>query len=111
MSIISRLSRFVDWDLKTGGVQAGACSLLILIVAVFPLVATRSIIGVVVAATFATVWLAFVGWRAWRLFKAIGIKGDRKFDREDKFKLPPEYAASESVTRAHQRTRIERKAR
>jgi type VI protein secretion system component VasK len=48
-------------------------------------------------------WLLFVGWRFWRMMREAGIKGDRHYDREGKYDLPPEYADSESATKARRR--------
>jgi hypothetical protein len=48
-------------------------------------------------------WNMFAGWRYWRHLKEISLKGDRHFDRVGKYDLPPEYADSESATKAKQR--------
>ena len=50
-------------------------------------------------------WTAFILWRGYRLMRAASIRGDRKFDREDKYNLIPDYAASESVLSANRRQR------
>lgn len=52
-----------------------------------------------------TAWTGFVLWRATRLIRTMSIRGDRKFDQQDKFQLLPEYVGSESVTAAAQRKR------
>ena len=48
-------------------------------------------------------WAIFVSWRYVRYLKEISIKSDRHFDRAGKYDLPPEYADSESATKARQR--------
>lgn len=48
-------------------------------------------------------WNALVVWRLWRYIKETAIKGDRHYDRVGKYDLPPEYADSESATKAKQR--------
>jgi hypothetical protein len=115
MAILSRLCRFVDWDLsKTGGVRAGAWSLLIAMLPPLAVGAVNSAYDVGVAslagvASISAIWLVFVGWRGWRLFRATAIKADRKFDQETRFKLPPEYRKSESLTEAKRRERARRR--
>lgn len=54
-------------------------------------------------AAIAFPWYAFVGWRAWRLAQAALWRGDRHYDTIGKFRLPPEYAATESATAARKR--------
>ncbi len=115
MAILSRLCRFVDWDLsKTGGVRRGAGSLLIAMLPPLAVGAAKPAYDVGAAslagaALISAIWLVFVGWRGWRLFRATAIKVDRKFDQETKYKLPPEYRKSESVTEAKRRDRARRR--
>ncbi|WP_327445859.1 hypothetical protein [Brevundimonas sp.] len=47
-------------------------------------------------------WLGFCSWRAMRLFRVVGIKSARDYDRVGKYRLPPEYARSDSYL-AHQK--------
>lgn len=47
----------------------------------------------------------FVAWRFRRMVKAHAIRGDRQYDRRDKFDLPTEYSDSESATAARRRNR------
>lgn len=54
-------------------------------------------------------WTGFVLWRAWRVTRAVTIKGDRQYDRKTKFKLPPDYSGSESVLAASRRRRQSRR--
>ena len=54
-------------------------------------------------------WTGFVLWRAWRVTRAMTIKGDRQYDRKTKFKLPPDYSGSESVLAASRRRRRSRR--
>lgn len=111
MKRFARLCRFVDWDLsKTGGVRAGDFSLLIGVAVIgiplpflsWPYRGGEAVFIFVAIAAFLA-WSWFVGWRAWRLFRASGIRGDRKYDREGKFELPAEYASTESATQAARR--------
>jgi len=48
-------------------------------------------------------WFAFVGWRSTRLMRAALWRGDHNYDREGKYRLPPEYADTESATFARKR--------
>lgn len=57
----------------------------------------------VAAAIWFVGWLMFVSWRFWRMLRETGPKGDRHYDREGKYDLPPEYAGSESATKAKRR--------
>ena len=54
------------------------------------------------AAVWFVVWAVFVSWRYVRYLKEISIRSDRHFDRVGKYDLPPEYADSESATKARQ---------
>jgi hypothetical protein len=56
-----------------------------------------------VGALWLLVWNALVVWRFWRYMKEAAIKGDRHYDRVGKYDLPPEYADSESATKARWR--------
>ena len=56
-----------------------------------------------VLAAIALPWYAFVGWRAWRLARAAFWQGDRNYDLTGKYRLPPEYAGTESATAARKR--------
>jgi hypothetical protein len=69
------------------------------------------IAGWVVVGGAGVAWSAFVWWRAWRIMSANAIRSDREFDREGKFKLPPEYWTSESATRAARRKRARKPRR
>jgi hypothetical protein len=51
------------------------------------------------------IWTAFVLWRASRLMRAVTLRSDRLYDRGGKYLLPPEYAATESLTAIHRRAR------
>lgn len=57
------------------------------------------------AALIGVAWTSFVAWRGWRLLRATTIRGDRRFDQRDKFRLSPEYQASESILTARRRPR------
>ncbi|WP_093512414.1 hypothetical protein [Sphingopyxis sp. YR583] len=57
----------------------------------------------VIAAVWFVMWALFVSWRYLRYLKEISIKSDRHFDRVGKYDLPPEYADTESATKARQR--------
>lgn len=112
MTLISRLCRFVDWDLgKVPSATAGNLSVLVGVLLFVPALATGSPIALLLGTFLCLAWLLFVGWRWWRLFRATALRGDRKFDRVDKYKQPPEYVGSESVTNARRRKHAERKAR
>lgn len=106
MKLSLGLRRFVDWDLsRPSGAKAGTLSLLIGFAPVVPGVALRASAPLACGALVSLAWFGFVGWRASRLLRAAAVKGDRQFDRKTKFTLPPEYAASESVTAARRRAR------
>lgn len=108
--VFARLCRFVDWDLRRfSGVHRGPCSLLIaLVIAGLPaLFLDHPIQGndVIVVAAFgavAALWVGFVLWRVWRFLRAEAMKSDRIYDRSGKYQLPPEYAQTESATKAAQ---------
>ncbi len=114
MRAYRRLCHFVDWDLsKTGYVRSGAWSIAIaLAVVTLPLPILRvpyeggEVALLAVTAGLAVAWLSFVAWRGWRLIRAGSARSDHAYDCEGKFKLPPEYAASESATRAAHRRDI-----
>lgn len=48
----------------------------------------------------------FVLWRAARVIKACQIVNARRYERRDRYSLPPEYASSESAYLAERRKRI-----
>lgn len=113
VSALVRLCRFVDWDLsKTGGIRAGAWSLFIGALAAclpVPFVVrpyqdweVAALAGSVIAAVL---WFGFVAWRGLRLLRATAGRGDREYDRQGKYDLPPEYKATESATSAARRRR------
>jgi hypothetical protein len=52
---------------------------------------------------WAALWTGFVSWRAYRLMRATGIKGDRAYDRKGKFRLSHEYWSTESATASGRR--------
>lgn len=64
--------------------------------------AARAIVWIPTVA-IALGWYAFVGWRSWRHIKVAAWHGDRHYDREGKYLLPPEYADTESLTVARKR--------
>lgn len=110
MDVFHRIRQFVDWDLsKTGGINAGMYSLTITFLPVLPFMIARSAMGIAMTAPLSVAWATFVAWRAWRLFKASGIRADREYDRKGKFNLPPEYRSTESVTKARRRSRSKTK--
>ncbi len=43
-------------------------------------------------------WTGFVAWRGWLMFRDFTRVADRQYDRQDKFKLAPEYWETESAT-------------
>jgi hypothetical protein len=56
--------------------------------------------------TLGVVASIFVGWRAYRVIKAISFRAGRRYERVERYALPPEYATSESSILA----RLRRKA-
>lgn len=48
-------------------------------------------------------WTVFVLWRALRLMRAVGLRGDRRFDRITKFTLDRDQQRAESVLAARRR--------
>jgi hypothetical protein len=107
MRLLARLRRFVDWDFATSGVQFGNASLLVLGALWLPAIAARGsedwwirVGSLMLAAICSLIWMSFVLWRGWRLFRASAFKGDRRYDRETRLELPPEYRDTESATKA-----------
>ncbi|MFA5970264.1 MAG: hypothetical protein WC816_13600 [Sphingomonas sp.] len=109
--MFSSFRRFVDWDLRRQpNVSAGALTLLI---GMSPWLALGATGGekhppIFSAATVAIIlfdllWFGFVGWRAWALIRQAAAQADRLYDRKGKYSLPPEYADTESATKARQR--------
>ena len=114
MNIKARLHRFIVWDFQSGPPSASRFSFFIGLVplAVFVLV-DRPLDGgditlIVAGLVLSIAWFGFVAWRLARAAKANAVKADRKYDREGKFDLSPEYEATESATRAVRRLRRER---
>ena len=113
MRTLERLRRFVDWDLKRKPITtAGNLTLLIGMLPWLMLAATKDKEGSPAfsmaffsALLFDAAWFGYVGWRAWLVFRQAAARGDRIFDRKGKFDLPPEYAGSESATKARSRRR------
>jgi hypothetical protein len=107
MSAYLRIRRFVDRDL--GDRFRPASIFIALIPLLIAGVVTRQLGQVaspgiwIVGTVISICWLAFVAWRGSRLFRAVGLRGDREFDQVTKFTLPPEYRDSESLTRAMRR--------
>ncbi len=114
MSAKSLLWRFVDWDLARGTIaSAGNASLLIGMSPWLAIFLIQQQAGkptltapAVLAIAFDVAWFAFVGWRGWRLFRQSALRGDRRYDRSGKYLLPPEYADTESATRARGRKKM-----
>ena len=98
-----RLRRMVDYDLANNRRPLTPLLSLLPVVLIQVILQQQSSIAWFLTATAGFVWLAFVGWRATRLFKAFTLKSDRQYDQTGKFTLPPEYAATESATKAHRR--------
>ena len=48
-------------------------------------------------------WYLFVGWRFSRLCRAASLRSARQYEREGRYKLPLEYADSESAAMARRR--------
>lgn len=111
MGALERLRRFVDWDLRARPIsRAGALTFIIGMLPWLALVATDDRQGtnalspsVIAAITFDVVWFSYVGWRAWLAFRRSSIRGDRLYDIKTKYALPPEYAETESATKARRR--------
>lgn len=109
MKILAPLCRFIDWDLRrTPITTAGNLSLLIgmlpwLVIGLIRQWADKSSSPLVLVLAFDAVWFALVGWRAWRLFRQSAERNDRLYDQSGKYVLPPEYAHTESATKARRR--------
>lgn len=104
------IRRFVDRDLKRSPIRSISPFLgfppLIgaeLIVKSLNTPAATLVWSASIAFSFA--WTGFVVWRAFRLLKADGIKGDRRFDQKTKYELSAEYWTSESASQATRRSR------
>lgn len=100
--------KFIDWDLSsTGYIRSGSWSLLIaVLLACGPLPFIdrpyspgdlAAIVGAILASIF---WLSFVAWRGIRMFRAVSIRRDRRYDRTDKHLLSSDYRATGSATKA-----------
>ena len=113
MSAFHRLCRFIDRDLsKTGYIRSGGWSLSIaMLILSMPLLAFTSPYrgaaawAVAAAVSLCLIWLGFVAWRGVRIMRATSRKSDRRYDREGKFLLAPEYHGSDSATGAARRKR------
>ena len=111
MAPLQRLFRFIDWDLgRTGYIRAGAWSLFIgLLIVSIPLAVFSfpydgvAAWAIAVAIGLCLIWFGFVAWRALRLIRASAIKGDRSYDRQNKYKLAVDYHSTESETSASRR--------
>jgi hypothetical protein len=107
------IRRFIDWDLRRKPVTtAGNLTLLVGMMPWFLALLLRPTtpssafsVAAVMAIIFDVIWFGFVGWRALLLFRAFGAKGDRLYDSAGKYVLPPEYAKTESATKARRRRR------
>ena len=111
VKVFLHLRRFVDWDLSRGpSVGIGNLTILAVIVpwlAVLPLrnIVDRTSWAFVLwsTATLSVLWIGFVAWRGWRLFRASALRSDKAFDREERFGLSSDYHESESSTKARRR--------
>ena len=94
------MTRLGRWSNLIGGLLAGGP----LVVLDFPF---RGYAGIAVVGgfTLSAIWFFFVAWRVVRLTRARSAKMDREYDRKHKFDLPPEYAGTESATKARFRRR------
>jgi hypothetical protein len=113
MKILAPLFRFVDWDLRrTPATTAGNLTILVAILPWLAIVLVEqqadkptSNLALVLVFAFDAIWFALVGWRAWRLFRQFAERNDRLYDRSGKYVLPPEYADTESATKARRRSK------
>ncbi|MEG8037886.1 hypothetical protein QP166_00445 [Sphingomonas sp. LR60] len=113
MSLYLRLRRFVDRDLSRRSVygRSTTFSPLGVIVPLAPCAfldkpyGFAELVIAAVSAAVAVIWIAFLLWRASRLLRAVGARGDRDFDRHSKYILGPEYRSTESYTAARLRKR------
>lgn len=111
MSSYFKLRRMVDRDLSRSGPQRnGVWSFTIaLLLAVWPLPFVEHPFGpaeyavMTVGVITTTSWLLFVCWRATRLFRAMALRGDREYDRHDKYCLSQDYRDTHSATQARRR--------
>jgi hypothetical protein len=111
MPAMSLLFRFIDWDLRRRPITtAGNLTLLIGMLPWLAIMliqrntsepAVTSVLVIVIGLDIA--WFALVGWRGWRLFRQSAARSDRHYDSKGKYLLPPEYAATESATKARSR--------
>jgi len=58
-----------------------------------------------IALGWCALWTGFVFWRGWLYFKEACREGDRRFDRQGKFRLGREYHDTESATAAAEKKR------
>ncbi len=110
MGIRSTICRLVDWDIAQP--KPGRLALLI---GIAPWIALSllngqsekaSISAFYSAIIFDVFWFGFTGWRGWLIFRRTAIREDRRYDRIGKYLLPPEYANTESATKARERARL-----
>ncbi len=51
----------------------------------------------------AGIWQTYVFWRFWHHLKRDGLKAGRLYEKQGRYKLPPEYADSEDALMADER--------
>ena len=106
MSAFSRASRLVDSGM--GGKGGKPVSLLIpilplAVVLVFPSV--REFKAILVLVSLSLFLAAFVGWRAWRVSKAIALKSGRTYEKSVRHHLAAEYEETEDALLAKRRAK------
>ncbi|MEH3103928.1 MAG: hypothetical protein PGN12_08475 [Sphingomonas phyllosphaerae] len=113
MSVYLRLRRFVDRDLSRQSPygRSARSSIFAVMVPLAPVALldkpynAAELVTAALSASVAVAWITFLLWRASRLLRAAGARGDREFDRHSKHMLGPEYRSTESYTAARLRRR------
>lgn len=112
MPLITRLHRFIVWDFNNGSPGATRFSFFVpVLIALSPLTFLErpfegwDLFIFALTGSLGAAMLGFVAWRLSRIAKTQAIRGDRQYDRRDKYRLPAEYLTSESSTRATRRKR------
>ena len=105
-----KVRRWVDHDLVTYprhslSLEGSSVLIIVLGLAAYALGSIALIAFWLVMFPVWAAWAAFVLWRVARLVRAASIRGDRQYDQKGKFRLPPEYASTESATAASRRRR------
>ncbi len=123
MSLYLTIRKLVDADLSRGprirngqldaNGDRGGISYLVALLPEFLLGMATAIVDVgpvvwTVAWTVTAAAFAFIGWRHWRVIRAMSLKSARSYERRGRYALPPEYADATSAELDKRRARSKR---